>query len=281
MPSFTWTGYLREGQWRAFRQFVLEERRDTTRRVLAISSELDRIGRVRVIWETGKEQRKGFQVDEGSSLEKLLSAYVSMGGNPYDISMFLTPEEALPVQDVEAVSSQPGGGVASGANMVYSYAAGITSSDVKGIRKFQPSRVGGIRRLPEAQVGSLVDRSRKWVKQEIQFKRNSLETRILKLCDLREQLLQELEDIAWAMFGEGVETTYYDSNRYDDSQTVAGIVFTFDSIFRNADQDGRVEYLIPPGGNVDPAEPGMPNQANLAIYPNLMTDDPEEGDNAL
>ncbi len=275
MPSFTWTGYFREGQWKAFRRFILEERRDAAKRVLAIKSEIDRIGRIRIIYAPDgngtriTEQRVGLQVDAGSSLEKLLSAYVAMGGNPYDISMFLTPEDAIPLNDVEALPSQPGGGVATSVGMSYSLAAGLTSSDTN-LTKYKPSRAGGPRHLPEAQVGGLVSRSRQWVLQEIQFKRNALEARIIKLCDLREQLLQEVEDIAWAVAGEDVPEALFTTDRYDESQTVAGIVYKFDSIFRIASEDGRVS-----------AE-SLPNDSSLAVYPNLLSDDPEsEGDNAL
>lgn len=279
MPSFSWTGYFREGQWRAFRKFILEERSDSSKRVLAITSELKRIGSVRITYAKNPdgtqitENRTGLQVDEGSSLEKLLSAYVSLGGNPYDISMFLTPENAIPVKDVDGLSPQPGGGVATSEGLAYTYTGGLTSSDAN-LTKYKPSRAGGARKLPEAQIGGLVNRGRQWVRQEIQFKRNSLETRILKLCDLREQLLQELEDIAWAMFGEHVESVLYSSDRYDDSQTVAGIVFTFDSIFRVPSEDGRVEVYDPPAGaNVPETTPGLPNISKLAVFPNLLSDD--------
>lgn len=289
MPSFSWTGYFREGQWRALRKFILEERQDSAKRVLAITSELKRIGSVRITYAKNAdgtqttETRTGFKVDEGSSLEKLLSAYVALGGNPYDISMFLTPENAIPVKDAEGLSPQPGGGVATSEGLSYTYTGGMTAADTN-LNKYKPSRAGGARKLPEAQVGGLINRGRQWVHQEIQFKRNALEARIIKLCDLREQLLQELEDIAWAMFGENVESVLYSSDRYDDSQTVAGIVFTFDSIFRIPSEDGRVEVLtLPEGVVVSEATPGLPNNSKLAVFPNLITDDDggSENNNAL
>ena len=101
MPSFSSMDAFREGQWRALRAFILRERRSVGQREASIQSELVRIGKIRVLYgmdeTTGDrtEQRIGLVIegDENTSLAKLLQAYVAVGGNPFDISLFLYPND--------------------------------------------------------------------------------------------------------------------------------------------------------------------------------------------
>ena len=270
VPSFSWTGIFREGQWRAYRAFILGERQDASKRERVILAELDRIGYVDVNYEVrdGKatERRLGIEVTPlGCSLHKLLSAYVAMGGNPFDISMFLSPDDAVPIES--GVSPQPSGGVSTSVQQSVSYGGGPTSADTS-LRKYQPSRSGGPVITPDGPMGNLVQRSRKWATQEIKYKRNALEARILKLCDLREQLHQELVDLCWATRGHGISSEIYDSTRYDDDLTVAKIIYTIDSIFRTPSEDGSVPAL------------SDPNLESLAVFPNLISDDPDEENSA-
>jgi hypothetical protein len=269
MASFSWSGRFREGQWRAFRKFALQERKDIPKRERAILEELDRIGYVRIIWGRGvlgdpTEKRLGIEVTpEGSSLEKLLSAYVAMGGNPLDVSMFLSPNDALPSGPGEPYS-QPGGGVLTKTPLSYSL-GGIPNSSDGNLLPAKSSRSGGLTMNPEAPIASLIERGRKWISKEIRFKRNAIEHRIMKLCDLREQLLDEIEDMTWAGAGFGVKTMAYDPATFKDDLTLAGIVFTIDGIFRLPSADGKVQW-----------QDGERNIGSLAVYPNLMDDLPEE-----
>lgn len=270
MPSFSWTGIFREGQWRAYRAFILGERQDASKREIVILAELDRIGYVDVNYEIrdGKatERRLGIEVTPlGCSLHKLLSVYVAMGGNPFDISMFLSPDDAVPVEG--GVSPQPSGGVSTSVEQSYSYGGGPYSADTT-LQKYRASRSGGPVSTPDGPIGNLIQRSRKWATQEIKYKRNALEARILKLCDLREQLRQELVDICWATRGYGINSQVYDSSRYDDDLTVAKIVYTIDSIFRTPSENGAVEAS------------STSNLESLAVFPNLISDDPDEENSA-
>lgn len=272
MPSFAWSGVFREGQWRAFRKFILEERRDVGKRELAILEELDRIGDVTVVYgrdDNGQptETRVAMSVTSGSSLAKLIAAYTALGGNPFDISMFLSPDKALPTS-IDGSPSQPSGGVSTAVGVPYSYGGRPTTSDST-LLKYKPSRIGGNVITPDGPVGELVSRGRKWVSAEIRFKRNALEHRILKLCDLREQLIQELDTICWAVRGYGVNSVNYDPSRYDDDLTVAKIVYTLDAVFRVPEEDGTVRHTAPV------------NDAALAAYPNLILDDDQEANTAL
>ena len=102
--SFGWLGTFRQGSWQSFRTFVLNERRDVASRIRVIEAELLRIGEVTVLYGTTEEEdgsvttteeRVGFSVSPGSSLAKLLQAYVALGGNPFDVSLFLTPDSTV------------------------------------------------------------------------------------------------------------------------------------------------------------------------------------------
>lgn len=266
MPSFSSMDTFREGQWRAFRQFVLEERRDVGAREAAIRAEQDRIGKIRILYATDPEtgvvsqERIGVVVEgsPNSAISKLLQAYIVLGGNPLDISMFLYP------YDEEC----PGNGFAYPKGFSYSLQGQEQDSD-SNIEKYKPSRVGGTRETGSEVIAVNMNLLRRWTLQEMYQKRILLEERILKLSDLYEQLEAERELIAGAVQGVGMKAIY-STDRFQDSHTVPVLVYTIDSIFHKAEVDGRVPS--------DPlAEPG----AALGEFPMLLSDAPGEGNNAL
>ena len=279
--SFGWLGTFRQGAWQAFRRFSLEERRDVSERLRVIRAELARIGEVTVYYATEvddegnvavSEERWGFEVSSGSSLSKLLRTYVAMGGNPFDISLFLAPDQVLVLDNSDETQAgqdvQPSGGVVYPKSASYStgstYEGGFAS-----YKKGLPARVGGRRTMEDSGVGSQVMRARGWVNQEIRFKRNDIEARILKLCDLREQLLREQEDIVWASAGASPDLPYLDPDQFDPGLTVAHIVAVIDSLFYEVDDEGRADF------DVENAEGVGSNQ-------NLLPDiSPDEDNTAL
>ena len=101
MPSFSAIDTFREGQWRAFRQFILAERRDASAREAAIIAEQRRIGKVRLLYATDPatgeltQKRVGVVIDGSPTcaVAKLMQVYIVLGGNPLDISMFLYPND--------------------------------------------------------------------------------------------------------------------------------------------------------------------------------------------
>ena len=102
--SFNWLNTFRTGQWLALRKFVLEERKDVAARIAVIDAEISRLGRVLVKYAPAddgevSERRVGFWVQEGSSLGKMVQAYIAMGGNPLDVSMFLSPDSDYAHED--------------------------------------------------------------------------------------------------------------------------------------------------------------------------------------
>jgi hypothetical protein len=279
--SFGWLGTFRQGSWMAFRRFVLEERRDIAKRIQVINAELSRIGEVTVFYgettddegtTTITEERAGFLVTAKSSLGKLFQAYVALGGNPFDISLFLTPDAVVVLdpedEEMEGQSDQPYGGV------IYpksgSYTTGETyEGGYMVLQKYLPARIGGKKQLEDSPVASQVAKARGWVNKEIRYKRNDLEARIVKLCDLREQLLEELQDIAWAAAGITSDSPYLDDDQFDPNLSVANIVALIDSYFYTVDDDGLADF-------------DTPNEEELGKLPNLLSDiSPDEDNTAL
>lgn len=284
MPSFAWSSRFREGQWRAFRQFMLEERRDASARFQVIDAERNRIGSIRILWERGPdgrvtEKRIGVAVSpQDSSLAKLLAAYTAMGGNPFDISMFASPEMSVTVSD-EVLAKMPSGGVLHPQDIKYSYDQGVTDGDTS-LLKYKTSRVGGRRYTErEQEVANIVHRGRKWIQKEIYWKRTRLEEQIIKLTDLREQLDLEVEDLMWATYGDMIGDPGYDPDRFNDSLTAGNIAYFFDSTFRipDSEEPGRV----PVDNEADDGEPGAVNIGVLGGYANLMSDEDDEDNTAL
>ena len=264
MPSFSSIDTFRESQWRAFRQFVLDERRDAGAREAAIIAEQRRIGKVRLVYATDPstgeltQERVGVLIDgtPTCAVAKLVQAYIILGGNPLDISMFLYSH------DLEC----PDKGFAYPLGFSYSMQGGETDSDAN-IEKYKPSRVGGTRETSSEIIASNMEAMRRWTRQEMYQKRILIEERIIKLSDLYEQLERERDMIAGATQAYGMKAVY-DTDRFQDGQTVPVLVFLIDSIFRQAESDGRV----PPDG-----EEG----SRLGEFPMLLSDGPGEDNNAL
>lgn len=285
MPSFSWSSRFREGQWRALRKFVLEERRDAASRIAVIQAELDRIGEIYIGWGSDEEgnkteERQAFVVTPStSSLGKLVQAYTAMGGNPFDISAFVGPGNNLVTDEGSGayISAVPHGGLLIMEDMSYSPGNGAQDGDGNFL-KFKASRRGGrVNDTQEDVLWSNVYRLRKWVSKEINYKRNRLEEQIIKLCDLREQLEGELDDIAWAMAGDLPSSLDYAEDRFNDKLSAGFIAYTFDSIFRVPAAD----YSVVPDDDAESGEPGSLNLDNLAQYPTLLTDEADEKNTAL
>ena len=255
MPSFSFLGRFRIGQWREYRRFILEERRDAIRRISVIQAELRRIGEVQVDFATNDNgevtERRAFLsvFPTTSSTAKLMQAYVSLGGNPWDISMFLTPGSVGSDEEGNLFFTQPSGGVLHAQSGQLAYTGTLYQQGVSSLLKYNVNRVGGRRELNNEGDSISIARSRRWLEPEIRFKRNALEERIIKLCDLREQLQQEMRDITCALAEtEQLPTPYSSENQlgpeYSRASSVASIVDYFDGIIWSLDAD-LTEYGLP------------------------------------
>ena len=290
MSSFSWVSRFREGSWRTFRKFMLEERSSVSERFLVIDAERERIGDLRVLYKFDEvqqkvtEERVGISIEpENSSLAKLLQAYCALGGNPFDISMFMYPDNPLEVSQAESQSGQsprnefPGQGVAFMQDISYSFDQGAKDGDLN-LVKYKTSRVGGTVTLQtEPNTSEILTVARRFIIKEIYNKRVRIEEQIIKLCDLREQLDQEVTDMVWAMYGDMAAGEDFDPQRFNIDLTAARIAYRFDSTFRVPDDDYGVKY----DDDAAEGEPGSKNSEALAGYANLISDEEVEKNTAL
>tara|TARA_B100000212_G_scaffold339436_1_gene317893 strand:+ start:467 stop:1327 length:861 start_codon:yes stop_codon:yes gene_type:complete len=220
--SFNFLGVMRVGSYLTFRRFILHEQRSALQRLETIEAELERIGVCRISWYIPEEsddggppmpteRRVGFGVTAGSSLEKLMQAYTAQGGNPFDISMFLDPKnEVFDIgsdNKIQPAFTQPYGGVLYPMSRDQKTTAegGLMTEDMGGLLNFEKNPKARMHRSFPWQVCQqteyLIERGRRWCNQSIRDKRNELEYRIIKLMDLREQLVEEADLIRMACGG--------------------------------------------------------------------------------
>lgn len=269
-----WLDIFREGQWKDFRRFVLEERKDVGSRLAAIRAELRRIGYILVVYETlepddeghikATERMVGFSVPPRTALGKLVQAYVAMGGNPLSISHFLIPYSSYTKDGVAIVERYPHGGVvfpATGDPTKTQYDGGFSSLESDVAR-----RTGGRKKHSTDRVAFHVDHSRRWVAKEIREKRTDIEARIIKLMDLREQLEQEVIQIILAVGGTVGSLAGVDRRLFESTLNAVSLIHFLDTVFWEGG-DGTLD---------------MNNQSeNLMHYPFLMNDLDTEANHEL
>jgi hypothetical protein len=270
--AFGWLGTFRTGQWLAYRSFVLKERGDVSRRLRVIDAELARIGSVTVEYAmttdpvtqrtTCSEERKAFYVSPNSSLEKLIRAYAAQGGNPFDISLYLEPDSVGLADESDpdsVIEFQPYGGVIYPKTGDPALNAPQWVGGNLNVVKYTPPRTGG-KDAHDSVTGQAVDRTRRWVNQVIDERIHSLEARILKLCDLREQLLQERDMLEEMVGGTVVSLPNLDEGFYNSEISIAGLVATIDQIFFTPTTDNTGGTML------------VRNADKLARFPQLMDD---------
>jgi len=253
--SFGWLGVFREGQWRAFRRFVLQEKRDVPARIAVINAELERIGQITLIYDQVEtsdnvfevtEARRGVLVTPNSSLEKLLQVYISQGGNPFDISMFLRPDETMVLDlgsERQEVQTVPHQGVAA-PQSVDNAELGAFDGGYLPLSKYLPARLGSRAVVWDKTVPIVeaVDGTRTWLRQEIREKRHRLEQRIVKLCDLREQLLIERDEWIEQAVGGTISGVRFREEYHSDSRRLQSLISVIDQQFYGSDADGRLSF---------------------------------------
>ena len=316
--SFGWNCMFRKGQWLEFRRFVLLQRQNVGYRIDYINKELERIGQVKVIYErVGEgenqrvtEKRVGLEVNLNSALGKLLKAYVAQGGNPFDISMFLQPDSyewveregtELPSVEDEVITTengtitntyrrytQPYGGVLSPRSASADESEHIDTSGWLPLWKYGPRRLGGKKNIyPRAdEIGGVIYHARKWVTQEISHLRNNLEAKIIKLCDLREQLLIERDDLLFnAISGTAQGLAPYDPNKQLDEIHLSHIVTNIDLNFFEAKDQEQIDSLEGPPAptTVDRISTNVPDFSKPRVrgpdpYYRSLLDDAETGE---
>ena len=306
--SFGFTGLFRQGSYRDFRFFVLQQRRDVLARITTINAELARIGYIQIYYARSDpsdptsrmtEARVGIDVTPHTSLAKLLQAYIAAGGNPFDISMFLTPDSFSFVPDPTPPSPPPssptsededrdgngnppipstddGAGTTGTLIDQQPYGGSSYSQSTDPIRgglhtggwlplwRYPPRRLGSSQSYSDeaAEVARDINAMRSWVTQEIRTLRNDLEAKIIKLCDLREQLQNEANELIPQAVGGVIPGVNYQSDQHAVSHHVSSITDAFDSVFYPAVGDGTYDFTNPRTTTPNPE------------YPTLMDDAP-------
>ena len=277
--SFNWTMLFREGSWLEFRSFALKQRQNVELRFDTIQHELARIGSVSVIYQRDPtnelkmtERRLGLRVKKDTSLGKLIQAYVARGGNFFDISMFLKPDsyDVVEQEGQEGEESvlkemQPYTGVISPASGDV-ISDRIDTTGVTDVWRDPARKLGDKSTLWDDEstklVGDRIISARSWIQQEIKELRNELEARILKLCDLREQLLLERNEIIASAVGGTVPMTEFNPESFLEDYHLSKVVFALDTDFYETKEDGTADFTKPKQGR------------GSKQFPNLLEDAP-------
>jgi len=268
MPSFSKMSIWPVGYFRRICSWLLRNRRDVSARVAVINAELRRIGFVTVFYaqeeqEDGTvratERRTGFAVTRGSSLERLVQAYIAGGGNPLDISMFLHPDTDFITElseefDARTTSFYPHGGVAAPQSVEINDPVGDPSSS-----GFESYRGGQIPfdGNPQFRLGAWVDRGawddetivrtmhliRRWSNQGIREKVKDIEWRVIKLSDLYEQLRRERDEVLVEAFGDALNalTGYDNPEVFLNAQRIQGLMTEMWKLIYQPTGDGPLD----------------------------------------
>lgn len=307
--SFGWNCMFRRGQWLEFRRFVLLQRQNVGFRINHINKELERIGNVKVLYEKvgeGEDQivtekRVGLEVELDSAIGKLIKAYIAQGGNPFDISMFMRPDsyewveqEGDPngdnvitdkngdVRNMYKNYDLPYGGVLYPRTATVEESEHIDTSGWLPLWKYGPRRLGGKKNIfPRAdEIGGAISHARKWTTQEISQLRNNLEARIIKLCDLREQLMIERDDTLFnALSGTAAKLAPFDSDLQLDEVHLSHIVTNIDLNFFEANDivEGPVQQSID-RSSVETPNFSKPRDRGSDPYYKSLLDDVDTGE---
>ena len=307
--SFSYLGVFRQTQWKFFRSFVLRERQAVDPRLAVIEAELRRIGSITITYRATTtvarnddgsfenvpkvtEQREGLNVSAGSSLEKLLMAYIANGGNPTDISLFLQPDtvffdggtdpEDNPDDDPSAAATDVSVPGVTDLQPYYGIVS-LESTSGYGVGGRNPMGLSTFSRDPNRRIGRDIDISdaaasivikmdyaRRWTMQSIQEKRNLMEQRIIKLMDLREQLMEERDEILVQSIGGTVERIpeLPSGELFHRELHLSKIVQAIDNVFYVSNAG------VPDMNSINLGTGEAPD--GLSFYDTLWADDPDD-----
>jgi len=275
MSSFSKMARFTPGYYRAISSWLLRNRRDIPARVQVITAEILRIGFVRCLYEgvededgntIRSEKRAGIAVTEGSSIARLMQAYVALGGNPLDISPFMYPDttsivDVLPDGSVIISEEYPFGGVIA-PNSVESENPVDDPNDT-GYGSYQGGRSQSAMDY-SARLGGRNDRglydsdaivknihmTRRWANQAIKERLQDIEWRVIKLADLREQLVYERDEILVQAFGGAMDglPDVFDEERFMKGHLVQNLIQDMYELLFKMGDDGSVAAFT---ANVD------------------------------
>lgn len=311
MP-FNFLGTMRQCQWKAFRDWTLNERRTVSARLRVIDAELRRLGRITVFYrrrteviqtqegaereiENVTEERDAFLVSPGSTLEKFVQAYVAQGGNPMSISLWLQPDDVQFTTDEDPKNDpkndpnefftdqgvpstpydQPGGGIAAPQSTDSYGPGGQYPGGLSNLIR-DPTKLAG-RYFNQGTAGSKIairlDFGRRWVAQNL-AELSKLEGRILKMMDLREQLMNERDTLIQQAVGGSVLDFPEPPNadRFARNLHLTRVVTEMDRTFYELDENGEPDFMtVNLGRNL---EQGEVEPSGIAFYDTLFANPP-------
>lgn len=275
MSSFAKMSKFPAGYFRAYSSWLLRNRRDVVSRVQVLTAEIARIGFVRCLYEKiedpdgnvrRSEKRTGFAVTEGSSLARLVQAYIALGGNPLDISPLMYPDTTEVKdanEDTEAIviEEYPFGGVIAPQSadpespLDDPTKSGYEATDAgRSPSSLDYSRRQGGRMDRGAYDADAIVKSmhtmRKWANQDIKERLQDMEWRIIKLADLREQLVHERDEVLVSAFGGALNglPDIFDDDRFMRGHMVQNLIQDMSELIFETEADGTV---ISYNANVD------------------------------
>lgn len=216
------------GKFTALRSWILRNRKGLAARLATIDAEIIRIGQITVLYQGVRsddgdirmtEKRKGFSVTPGSSLERLVQAYMAQGGNPFDISSFMHPDKIkLETDDgeygevVAIYETYPNDGMITPRTVDSSSPSedpedsglGAYRGGWPDTARYYPARLGKRPSPGQGQtepIVRLIGQVRQWANQDIKERLQDMEWRIIKQCDLKEQLEHERFVVLEQAFG--------------------------------------------------------------------------------
>lgn len=198
-------------------------------------------------------------------MARLVQAYISLGGNPYDISHFLHPNTTTLSETPEGAlvrtEQYPGGGVVAPKSSAPNEPLPEPLSEdgsVEPVKTGFEAYEGGwmnSHRYNTARQGGRLDRGswdsntvvrvmhdvRKWANKEIKNRLQNMEWRIIKLSDLAEQLTQERDHVLMEAFAgtlNRLPSEYRDDDQYDSRRLMQVILQDFYSVLYETSPSG-------------------------------------------
>lgn len=247
--------------FRATTAWILRQRRTVSSRVSTISAEINKIGEVVVFYRkqedpfgnvVATEERIGLSVTPGSTVEKLMMAYIANGGNPFDISSFMYPTSQLvEVNDNGEITTKDS---FHGSGVLFPMSSEIDDGGKTGYEMSSAGQINSRSYFPLRQEAKVSNGSfdydavtktmkniTKWASQDIKETLLEIEQRIIKQCDLREQLTKERDEVLVQAFGGSLYGVGdIDPERFDSNLMVQNMVQDMSETVMELDENGGV-----------------------------------------
>jgi hypothetical protein len=245
-------GVLRPGQWNELRTFVLNDCKNAASKIKAIERRIELIGNFAVIYELvdsdsgglrATEKRVGLAIDVTSTIGKLVRAYTSLGGNPFDITPGWIPDSTLISEGVE-YQIYPYGGVTAPKSSAWASYGPNDQGHLPNL-SYIPSRIGTnqVRWDVAKPVAQRVGWIKKYSSKEIMTRRTRLAEKVIKQLDLKEQLTIQRDEVIQQYVGQYHPDVTYNDNYHGNVRRIVGLVTQLDSDMSAEEYFGQGAYM--------------------------------------